>query len=44
MVRVDDPEPLIVIGLKLALAPAGKPLALRVTEPVNPFTAATLTV
>jgi len=36
-VRVDDPEPpLIEDGLKLAVALAGRPLALSVTEPLNP--------
>jgi hypothetical protein len=35
MVRVDDPEPpLIEAGLKLAVAPEGKPLALSDTVPV----------
>src|SRR5581483_4093568 len=36
MVRVDDPDPLIEGGLKLAVAPAGTPPALRATVPVNP--------
>ena len=34
--RVDEPEPLTVPGLKLALAPLGKPLALNPTVPVKP--------
>jgi len=33
---VDDPEPVTDIGLKLALAPDGNPLALQLTTPVNP--------
>ena len=33
---VDEPEPVTDVGLKLALAPAGNPLALRFTTPVNP--------
>ena len=41
---VDEPEPLIEAGLKLAVAPEGKPLALKATVPLNPFCAAMLTV
>ena len=33
---VDDPEPVTVGGLKLALAPAGNPLTLKPTVPANP--------
>ncbi len=45
MVRVDDPEPpLIEAGLKLGVAPEGKPLALSVTVPVYPLTGLTLAV
>ena len=43
MVSVDEPEPLIVVGLKLALASAGKALLLRLTLPLNSFKAVTLT-
>ena len=43
MVVVPAP-PVIVAGLNDAVAPAGKPLAEGVTVPVNPFTAATVTV
>lgn len=36
-VRVELPEPLVIeAGAKLALAPAGSPLALRLTVPVKP--------
>ena len=42
IVSVEDPEPLIVLGLKLALAPDGKPLALKLTLPLNPFKAVTV--
>jgi hypothetical protein len=42
-VSVDDPEPLIEVGLKLAVAPDGNPLALIDTLPLNPFRAVTLT-
>ena len=38
-VRVEDPEPLTDVGLKLAVAPAGKPLAAKVTLPLKPFSA-----
>jgi hypothetical protein len=40
-VNVDVPEPLMLGGLKLPLEPEPKPVALRVTAPENPFTAAT---
>jgi len=34
------PEPFVIgFGLKVALAPEGSPLALKLTVPVNPFTA-----
>ena len=38
-VRVELPDPVTVAGEKLAVAPVGKPLALSVTTPVNPFSA-----
>lgn len=41
---VDDPDPVTDAGLKLALAPAGNPLAARPTTPVNPPEAVTLAV
>jgi hypothetical protein len=45
MVSVDDPEPpLTEAGLKLAVAPEGKPLALSVTVPVYPLTGLTVAV
>ena len=31
--------PVIVLGLKLAVAPVGNPVTVRATLPVNPFTA-----
>ena len=43
-VSVEVPLPLIVAGEKLAVAPVGNPLAPRVTAPVNPFSAPTVTV
>jgi len=43
-VMVEEPEVVIEGGLKLAVAPAGSPLALKVTDPVNPFTALTVAV
>ena len=33
---VDEPEPVTDAGLKLALAPLGNPLAVKVTTPANP--------
>ena len=39
-VRVELPEPVTEAGLKFALAPPGSPLVtLKLTVPVNPFTA-----
>jgi len=38
-VSVELPVPVTVAGEKLAVAPPGKPLALSVTTPVNPFSA-----
>ena len=33
---VEDPDPVTEVGLKLAVAPLGKPLTLKLTTPVNP--------
>ena len=43
-VMVDEPEPFTDVGLKLALAPAGNPLALKVTVPVKPPVGVTVAV
>lgn len=43
-VMVDEPEPVTVIGLKLAVAPVGRPVAVKVTVPLNPLMAAMLVV
>ena len=43
-VRVEEPDVVIRDGLKLAVAPAGNPLALRLTLPVKPPVAATVIV
>ena len=43
-VIVDVPEPDTDAGLNDALAPAGSPLTLRATLPVNPFTPVTIAV
>ncbi len=43
MVEVPAP-PVMVAGLNEAVAPPGRPLAVGVTVPVNPFTAVTVTV
>ncbi len=37
----EEPDPVTDVGLKLALAPEGRPLALKVTVPVKPFSAVT---
>jgi hypothetical protein len=43
--RVEEPEPpLIEDGLKVPLAPVGRPLTVRLTVPVKPFTGAAVTV
>jgi len=42
-VRDEVPEPVTEVGVKLPLAPLGKPLALSVTVLVNPFNALTVT-
>ena len=42
--KVEEPEPLIEAGVKLAEAPDGNPLTLKATVPVNPFCALVLTV
>jgi hypothetical protein len=43
-VMVVDPLPVTVVGLKLAVAPAGRPEALKLTVPVKPFTAVVVMV
>jgi len=43
-VMVELPDVVIEAGEKEAVVPDGKPLALRVTGPVKPLTAATFTV
>jgi hypothetical protein len=44
MVSVEEPEPVTAVGLKLAVAPEGNPLTLKLTVPVKPPVGATLTV
>ena len=41
---VEVPEPVTEVGLKVAVTRLGKPVTLRVTVPVNPFTAVMVTV
>jgi len=43
-VMVDEPEVVTDAGLKLALAPAGSPLELKVTVPVKPPDGVTVAV
>jgi hypothetical protein len=38
-VSVDEPLPVIEVGLNAAVAPVGKPLALKLTTPVKPLRA-----
>jgi len=41
---VEEPEVVTEPGLKLALEPAGRPVTLKVTVPVNPPEGVTVTV
>ena len=43
-VMVEEPEPMTDVGLKLALAPVGKPVALKVTFPLKPREEVTVTL
>ncbi len=43
-VKVDAPEPVTEDGLKLPCAREGSPLTLKLTVPLNPFRALTVTV
>jgi hypothetical protein len=43
-VNVELPLPVIVVGLKVPVAPAGRPLTPSVTVPVNPLIAVTVAV
>jgi hypothetical protein len=43
-VRVEEPEPTTELGEKVAVAPAGNPVTLKFTFPVNPLDGATLTL
>ena len=43
-VIVDVPEPVTEAGLNEAVAPAGNPLAVKLTAPVNPFSGLIFTV
>jgi hypothetical protein len=42
--RVEDPEPVTEVGLKVAVAPEGKPETLKLTVPLNPPEGVTLTL
>jgi hypothetical protein len=44
MVKVEEPAPVIEVGLKSAEAPAGRPLASKEMTPVNPLRALVDTV
>ncbi len=43
-VRVEEPEVVTEVGLNVAVAPAGRPVALKVTVPLNEPTAAIVAV
>ena len=44
IVSVDEPAPVMEVGLKLAVAPEGSPLTLSDTAELNPFNTLVLTV
>src|SRR5207244_2371848 len=44
IVNAAFPPPVVDAGLNTAVAPAGRPVTLRFTTPVNPFTAVTCAV
>ena len=44
IVRVEEPEVVTELGLKLPFAPWGRPPTLKLTLPVNPAEGTTLTV
>lgn len=44
MVKVDVPEPVTDVGLKLPVVRDGNPVTLRLTTPLKPFTFAIVTV
>jgi hypothetical protein len=41
---VVDPDVVTVVGLNAAVAPEGRPVTLKATVPVNPFTGVTVAV
>ncbi len=43
-VMVEEPEAFTDVGLKLAVAPEGSPVTLKLTVPVNPPDGVTVTV
>jgi len=43
-VSADDPEPVMVAGVNVGVAPGGRPEALSATVPLKPFNAVTVTV
>ena len=42
--RVEEPEPVTEVGLKVPVAPVGNPVTLRVTTPAKLFRAPTVAV
>jgi hypothetical protein len=42
--RLEEPDPVTVVGLKLGVAPEGNPVTLKPTAPENPFVPVMLTV
>ena len=42
--RVDEPAPVMDVGLKVPAAPVGNPVTPSVTTPVNPFSAPVVVV
>jgi len=44
ILRVEVPAPVTLVGVKVAVVRFGSPVTLRLTTPVKPLTAATVTV
>ena len=44
ILRVDVPEPAILVGVKVAVVRLGNPVTLKLTVPLNPKTAPMVTV
>ena len=43
-VKTEEPEPVTEVGLNVPVAPAGRPLMVKLTTPLKPFDGATVDV